>query len=241
MKLEFDLLAGGFMPGRRLRPELGEPLALPGGSWACLAGVGPEAARAASRKLLDHQPDLLVSFGFAGGLTDSMTAGASLVPESVLHCDEQLERLGEALPLNEYWSRRLGELLGAGVQREPLVTAPCLVATSSDKAELHRSTGAAAVDMESYDMAEVAADACPLIIVRVVLDTVAHTLPDYLHPELPAAGRPATEPGAFAVLSGLLRQPTSLPSLLLLACRFRLAARQLKLAATALRQLAAAP
>lgn len=239
MQRELALLAGGFTPGRRLRPNIGEPTELPGGSRACLAGLGAEAARAATLRLLDPAPDLLVSFGFAGGLTEALPAGAQLLPASVLQCEHGFNRVGETLVASEFWRRRLGETLDGEVLAAPLVSSPRLVATGDDKAGLHRNTGASAVDMESYSMAELAADICPWVILRVVLDTAELALPDYLHPRRSAPGRPATEPGALAAFTGLLHRPASLPALLRLAQSFRLAALRLKLAAAALRRLAA--
>jgi nucleoside phosphorylase len=79
-----------------------------------------------------------------------------------------------------------------------------LVATPTAKASLHRSTGAAAVDMESHAVGDVAVDAkLPFVVVRVIADPHDETIPESARHGLGDQGqiRP------LAVLLELMRRP----------------------------------
>ena len=91
------------------------------------------------------------------------------------------------------------------------------------KAAAFRDTGAAAVDMESLAVAEVAAaHGLPFLAVRVIVDTAGDALP--------AAVLAATRSGRVHIgrlIGALALAPAQIPGLLRLAQRYRAASRSL--------------
>jgi adenosylhomocysteine nucleosidase len=134
-------------------------------AW-CVAGVGREAAARATRRLiLGHRPRLIVSAGFAGGLTPDLVRGSLIRAARVTLPDRSKElRLAHAAPAN---GRDL-----------TLVTADRIVTTPAEKAELRTASGADAVDMETFAVAEAAAaEGLPCGSIRVISDDASQTLP----------------------------------------------------------------
>jgi adenosylhomocysteine nucleosidase len=84
--------------------------------------------------------------------------------------------------------------------------------TTAEKADLHQTTGALAVDMESHIVARVAQRRhLPFTATRVICDPAHHALP-------PAARIAMKADGGIdlaAVLRSLLAQPSQLPALAL--------------------------
>jgi hypothetical protein len=108
-----------------------------------------------------------------------------------------------------------GRLLGC---REPL-------GSTAAKALAFRQTGAVAVDMESFAIAEVAAaERVPFLAVRAIVDTAQDAVPE--------VALSATRPGqagldSARVLAALARTPGQLPALIRLGRRYRTASRAL--------------
>ncbi|MGZ5537968.1 MAG: 5'-methylthioadenosine/S-adenosylhomocysteine nucleosidase family protein [Chthoniobacterales bacterium] len=117
-------------------------------------GVGEHAVRACLAKLFqDNSPRLLISSGFAGGLTDEVKVGDLLLAENF--SDTQLLEP----------ARHLGTV-------GRLQTTSAIADSSETRADLARSSGASAVDMETA----VIADACaerqiPMLSLRAISDT----------------------------------------------------------------------
>lgn len=135
-------------------------------AW-CISGVGRAAAAAAARQLVDgHQPRLLISAGFAGGLDPDLRRGAAVRPDTVV---------------TEGSSRRLPLAVPPGVAAlGPLtiVTVDVVAATVEMKRRLAARTGGRLVDMETSAVADVAAAAgVPCAGVRVISDDAGETLP----------------------------------------------------------------
>jgi len=132
-------------------------------TW-CVAGVGRDAARRATRLLIDgHRPRLLVSAGFAGGLDPALARGSLVEPASVR------AESGAAAPL---------PLATTGQGGAVIVTVDRIVRTPLDKAALAAATAAALVDMETLAVAEVARDAgLPCRTLRVISDAADDELP----------------------------------------------------------------
>jgi adenosylhomocysteine nucleosidase len=131
-------------------------------AW-CVAGVGCERAARAARLLIDgHRPRLLITAGFAGGLDPTLARGAVIEPTAVR---------GEA-------DGREPLALAAAASGPTLVTVDRIVHTPAGKAALAAATGAAAVDMETLAVAEVAHEAgLPCRSVRVISDAAGDELP----------------------------------------------------------------
>jgi adenosylhomocysteine nucleosidase len=112
----------------------------------------------------------IISFGIAAGLEPGRDAGTCLVASAVVH-------RGVRYPANAAWSARLRESIGkpdlatvAGVDR-PLQS-------PAEKHALHLETGAAAADMESHVVAQMAAKhGLPFAVLRVVADPAEQAVP----------------------------------------------------------------
>jgi len=185
----------------------------PGGVWRSdggvdlrLAGIGPGRAAAAAERLLAGGATALASWGSAGALAADLTAGALLLPRTVVAAD------GEVLAVDAAWQRRLLDCLASHlpVATGPLVEVLAVVATPADKASLRRRTDAVAVDMESVAVARCARRAgVPFVVVRAVVDGAATALPGVAIAALDGLGR--VRP--LRLVAGLLREPRAWPAL----------------------------
>lgn len=130
-------------------------------AWS-VAGVGEEPASRAALLLVDgHRPGLLVSAGFAGGLDPALPRGAVVRPARVIHA-------GSAAAVE----------LAAGQQGVVACTTDRIVRSAGEKQDLRDRTAADVVDMETFAVAQVAADRMlPCAAVRVVSDTALEDLP----------------------------------------------------------------
>jgi adenosylhomocysteine nucleosidase len=149
----------------------------------CLVGIGggqPAGARRAAETLADQGATALISFGLAGGLDPALMPGALLVPASVLFEGRRFH----AHP------RTMNALSGLRVRT--LLAGEAIVATAADKARLWQETGAAAVDLESGVVAEVAEErGLPFAMLRAVCDSGTRDLPRAAIEALDARGRVA--------------------------------------------------
>jgi adenosylhomocysteine nucleosidase len=112
----------------------------------------------------------LISFGVAGGLAPDLKPGTCVIGSSILDGDEQR-------PTDARWAQRLMRIIPDAVHG-PIVGVRQPIAHASAKHELHRRTGAIAVDMESQVVARAAErHGVPLAAIRVVVDPVGRTIP----------------------------------------------------------------
>src|SRR5271170_5104187 len=112
----------------------------------------------------------MISFGVAGGLTSGLRAGNWVVASAVL--ESQNVRVTDAA-----WSAKLLGMI-AGAVHAPIVGVDDPVAEPAKKLELHRTTGAAAVDMESHVVARLAAaHQLAFAAVRVIVDPAHRAVP----------------------------------------------------------------
>jgi nucleoside phosphorylase len=100
-----------------------------------------------------------------------------------------------------------------------LLTSARALESTADKRDAFRETGAAAVDMESAAVAEIAAaHGLPFIAARVIVDTAADPLP--------GAVMAATRMGQLRIwrlAAALAATPTDIPAVIRLARRYRTA------------------
>jgi hypothetical protein len=185
--------------------------------------MGGVPAEAAARSLVDAGVAGLMSFGFAGGLDPALSAGTVVLPAEIV------SGKGKRFMTSTAWRERLSAAFG---RRRPsaagaLLTSMVPIGSVADKASAFRETGAVAVDMESFNVAEVAAAfSLPFIAVRVIVDTAADTLPQ--------AVLAASRGGRMSLprlASGLALAPRELAGLIRLAQQYRAAS--LSLAAVA--------
>jgi adenosylhomocysteine nucleosidase len=212
---------------RALGPAMrrGDALAsLADGTLLVVSGMGPAAAGQGARRLVEAGAGALISWGVAGGLDPALVAGTLLLPSEVASAE------GEVFLTARDWRERLCTALAAShpVCAGRLLTCREPIGSSADKAIAFRQTAAAAVDMESVAVAEVAArHGLPFLAVRVIVDAAADALPRGLIAA--AAGTGAVPVGR--VLGSLVRAPGDLPALIRLVRRYRAARRALSIVA----------
>jgi adenosylhomocysteine nucleosidase len=157
-------------------------------------GAGQAAARKATEALIvAHRPKLVISAGFAGGLRTQVRRGDIVIVQAVLHNGRRLSLGVKSAPASK--RVHLGDL----------VTVDKLVTSSQAKQKLGEQTGALAVDMETFAVA----DACrelgvPSLGVRIISDAVGDALPADLGQLIAKPTR--TRQVSFA-LGMLLRRP----------------------------------
>lgn len=187
------------------------------GPWRVTqAGGRPARALDLARGLAAEGVSGLVSFGIAGGLDPTLRPGTLVLGSSVWSPEGRL-------PCSNSWVRRLAAALPKA-QVGPIAAADGVVATREAKFALFRHTGALAVDLESWAVAEAAAEAgLPFAVIRAVADPARRTLP-------PAAAEGLDEHGKVrlgAVLLSLARRPAQLPGLIRVGLDTRAALRAL--------------
>jgi nucleoside phosphorylase len=126
-------------------------------------GVGESVCRERMGKFLeDQQFDLLISTGFAGALNDQLQIGDLLLAKNFSTIDLNENRSFLTLPIHT----------------ADLLTAPALIDSSEERRRIARTSGAAAVDMETEFIARACAEhAIPLLSLRVITDTPQELFP----------------------------------------------------------------
>ena len=141
----------------------------------------------------------MISFGVAGGLASHLRAGDWVVASAI----RESENVHATDPV---WSRKLLGMIDGAVHA-PIVGVDDPVAEPARKRELHRTTGAAAVDMESHHVARVAAEhRLAFAAVRVVVDPAHRTVP-------PAAlinMRPDGRANVLAMMRDVMARPSQI-------------------------------
>ncbi len=108
--------------------------------------------------LQQHSPRLLISTGFAGGLTEELQPGDLLLSENF--SDRELRDSGRSAL--QSFSLRSGRL----------DTVECVIHSSADRAASAAASGAIGADMETAHIAEAcAAISLPMLSLRVISDT----------------------------------------------------------------------
>jgi adenosylhomocysteine nucleosidase len=149
----------------------------------------------------------IVSFGIAGGLDPSLNAGDLVVANEIMTSDARW-------PTAPALSKALVE--GAAIGRRrivggTIVGAEEIILDPRDKVELHKKTGATAVDMESHIAAAYAASVgLPFAALRVINDPASRSLPALALNAL----KPNGDVCPRKVLRGVARKPTMIPALM---------------------------
>ncbi len=141
----------------------------------------------------------IISIGIAAGLALTLRPGDWVLADSVNGAATDTE-----------WTDRLAARLPEAA-RGRFLGVDAIVASATEKADLHRSTGALAVDMESHIAARVAhRHRLPFTAARVVCDPVHRTLP----PAARVAMKPDGHVDFVAVLRSVLVHPAQLAALI---------------------------
>lgn len=160
-----------------------------------LAAAAKNAARLGYRGI--------ISFGVAGGLAAGLRAGDWVVASAILESDQ-------TIATDEAWSGRLREAI-KGAHYAPILGVDIPIAVPEAKRTLHRTTGAAAVDMESHVVARIAAaHGLAFTALRVIVDPSHRAIP---RAALLGMGAGSRADGT-AVLRDLIARPSQLPLLL---------------------------
>jgi len=179
---------------------------------AAVSGVGAERSGQATEAILDKGVDAVICAGFAAGLDGELRVGDVLVARRVL---------GDTGPVECCEIGRIASPpveLGYSVRRGDLVSHNSIVRTPAEKAEIHRTTGAWALDMESHAAGQVCRRrAVPFAAIRAVSDTVDQCLPGLVE-ALAATDRPLTRLAIAAAC------PRAWPGLIRLRRQARVAA-----------------
>jgi hopanoid-associated phosphorylase len=139
----------------------------------------------------------IISFGVAGGLASGLRAGDWVVASAVL--ESQTTRATDTA-----WSGKLLDAIGEA-SYAPIIGVDAPIAEPAMKRELHRTTGAAAVDMESHVVARLAAaHRLAFAAVRVIVDPA--------HRAIPPAALLAMAPDGRADVSAVVRDVIARPS-----------------------------
>jgi len=186
------------------------------GVHAIAGGGNAPALAAALERELARGAGAVMSFGIAGGLAEELVRGTWLVARSIV-------TPAQRWPCDAAWARSIAERLPEAWTAD-LAGVDAPVTDPAAKRELHRATGAAAVDTESHIAAAIAAaHGLPFAAFRVVADSVRRSLP----PAASVALKPDGNISRGAVLGSLARTPAQLPSLLRTAIDARTAFRAL--------------
>jgi adenosylhomocysteine nucleosidase len=198
-----------------------EPIgSLADGTLIAVTGMGESAAAGGARSLIESGATALASWGMAGGLDPTLAAGAILLPDEIVGID------GKSEPTSSQWRERLATAIGGHIRITGgrLLTSPRAIGSVADKAELFRTTGAAAVDMESLAVAQVARKAqLPFMAVRVIVDSASDTLPKIVT----AAADREGHLRIWRLIGALALAPAEVAPLFRLARRYRAANRTL--------------
>lgn len=156
----------------------------------------------------------VISFGIAGGLKPGLRAGTCVVASGVRTADR-------VIATDAAWSRRLMAAIPDALHGE-VFGSDIMLSHPVQKQEIHASSGALAVDMESHmAAAAAAARGLPFVVCRAIVDPAWRSLPKAAMAGLRDDGTTAVLP----VLRELARDPSQLGGLLRVAADAK-AARQ---------------
>jgi len=200
----------GVITGLASESKCLKPAAKGGALVVRCAGASSARAVVHARALVGEGCAALLSFGVAGGLDPAIEPGTVVVATSVFGTG------GRRWDSESGWHERLIAKAAGG----PMIVAATIAGSDRallsavEKDTLHQSTGAAAVDMETHSVAEVAAEAgVPFLAVRAIADPQSRSIPQWLANTIGDDGRPVFT----AVFSGWARRPWETPTLFRLA------------------------
>ena len=198
----------GIVVGLRAEARLARRL----GGWVAVGGGSSQGARRAARELAAAGVTGLLSFGLAGGLAAGLAAGSLIVPDMVLAAT------GERWMTDFELSSRMGKPRGT------VFAAAGAVASGAEKRAIGIHTDAVAVDLESGEVAAVAAEyRLPFAVLRAICDTAERDLPPAATAALDARGRVQLR----ILLRSIIASPGQLPDLFRLAREAAMARRAL--------------
>jgi adenosylhomocysteine nucleosidase len=214
----------------RARLPFGHSVGVNPNMRVCLGGIGMRGALAGCDALLASGVTALVSWGIAGALDPTLTAGTMVVAWQTVAGGEDSSEAASAIDsVSRAWADRVAARLAhrLPVACAPIAAAGELLRTVAAKRALAR-TGAAAADMETAAVARTAqAAGIPWIAMRAISDTANDALPSGVVQAIDQTGR--VRAGRLA--AALVRHPAEILQLPALARGFNAALRALRIAA----------
>ena len=145
----------------------------------------------------------IISIGIAGGLAPSLKPGDCVIASEIVS-------EGEHIPTDASWTERLAARL-PDAHVAPLASSQGIVFGRTSKADLFRATGAYAVDMESYIVAQFAGlHRIPFAALRTIADPAASEMPPLVSGAITQAGGV----NFLGVLKAVLSDPRQIPHLI---------------------------
>jgi adenosylhomocysteine nucleosidase len=179
-------------------------------------GPGPKLA-AEAVEIAKGRAELtgLVSTGFCGALDPALKLSDIFVATEIVACSKQNEpkpsRDRKGAPIETLASARASVTEDRKYQTGALLSTDHVAITSTEKSELHKTTGARAIEMEAAGVAAQAQqNNLPFYCIRVITDTAAESLPLDFNKFRDANGRFSRSKIIFAAL----RRPALFPRLL---------------------------
>ncbi len=188
------------------------------------SGAGIENAKAAAEKLVSKGTTHLISWGCAAALSESLKPGDLTLADSLIDCNHV--RLNLDSPWHSFTAAHL--LSSVSVHTGSLAESSTLVSSSQTKKQLHATTGAIALDMESVAIAKVAQQKnLPFLAIRAIVDPATMNLPNAVTHSLNGQG----DVVLTKLVLFLLTHPLELPGLIKLGMYFNKAKSKLKIVA----------
>lgn len=186
-------------------------------------GIGYHRASETFRSLLKTEPekaDLIIHFGISGGLIPDLR-----VAEVVL-CDSVVNLSGVRIDLSRGLEKIGGLLNKTGpIRTGRLFSSDKILYSSSEKKEAGLATGAIAVDLETFSVAEQAvAHGIPVVAIRSIFDPMEADLSDLKETDFV---KPSGETAWGNIPDTLFRKPGLLLHLPKYQSAFRKAAKSL--------------
>lgn len=154
----------------------------------------------------------IVSFGIAGGLKEHVRPGTCIVARSIITGQQRFDSHLE-------WASSLLQTIPGAIHAD-IAGSNGIVATPADKIALGRSSGAAAVDLESSLCVGAAiAHGLPFVAIRVVADPCHRALPPAAQLNL----LPHGIPDLAAVMRSVVKRPHQVSALIRVALDTRTA------------------
>lgn len=191
----------------------GQTLRLNESTLLGVSGIGPENAATAATGLIQQGCGALLSWGCAAALAPDLRPGDLLIPERILRQNKKPQTT------DPEWRENILRRVSAKCRAHtgPMLDSPGVIETAIEKQQLHQSSGAIALDMESAAIVLAAANhKLPALIIRSVADPAAMDLPKAINGAVDARG----DISLLHVFTGLLRHPASLLSLPRLGMHF---------------------
>lgn len=198
------------------------------GIGVATVGLGRTAADNLRSVLDARPPQVVLSVGFGGALTPSLTTGDIVVSQHA----SAVQLPSKYVPFDFDYATAVHQALtnaGFSASYGNVLTVPEPLLTSTEKRAHGLQTQSSIVDMESYWIARECQQAeVPMVSLRVILDEMSHDLPDLVAAITADGGENEWRHALRAML-----KPSSASALVPLAVRSRKAATTIKTAVQA--------